>query len=123
MSNEYQSEIYNEEVEKFMKKLKKGTGKFKGKLPCKYFHCGKVGYFSNKCPYPKQEESDYERTFKENKKRKTKDKMNFYKNKNNFYFKDDNNSSNESEEEEESEHIFMGIKTQDNHTKNTFEIE
>ena len=84
MSNEYQSEIYNEEVEKFMKKLKKGTGKFKGKLPCKYFHCGKVGYFSNKCPYPKQEESDGEETYKEYTKRKIGNKKKVHKKNNTF---------------------------------------
>jgi hypothetical protein len=41
------------------------TGKFKGKLPLKCFNYGKVGHVSNKCPYPKQEERDGEKTYKE----------------------------------------------------------
>jgi hypothetical protein len=51
--NEDLSEISDEEVYKFMKKLKKGTGKYKGKSPLICFNCGKFGHFSNKCPYPK----------------------------------------------------------------------
>jgi len=47
-----------------MKKLKKGIGKYKGKIPLICLNCGKFGHFSNKCTYPKQEESDGERTFK-----------------------------------------------------------
>jgi hypothetical protein len=50
VSNEDQSEISDEEVENFMKKLKKGTGKFKGKLPLKCFNCGKVGHFPTNVP-------------------------------------------------------------------------
>ena len=43
-----------------MRKLKRGTGKFKGKLPFKCFNCGKVGHFSSKFPYAKGLESDEE---------------------------------------------------------------
>jgi hypothetical protein len=49
--------------------------------------------------------------------------MNVYKKKKTFYTKENNNSSEESEEEEKSEHLFMCIETQNNHTKNKFEIE
>jgi hypothetical protein len=55
VSNGDKSKIIDEEVANFMKKLKKGTSKFKGKLPLKCFNYGKVGHFSNKYPYPKQE--------------------------------------------------------------------
>jgi hypothetical protein len=95
-----------------MKKLKKGTGRYKGKFPLICFNCGKIGHFSSKCPYPKQEESDDEKTFKEHKKIQTKDKRKVYKKNNTFYTKENNNSSEQSEEEEESKHLFMGIETQ-----------
>jgi hypothetical protein len=41
-----------DEIEaKFVKRLKKGSGKYKGKLPFKCFNCGRIGYFANKCPH------------------------------------------------------------------------
>jgi hypothetical protein len=117
MSNEDQSEISAEQVTNFIKKLKKGIGKYNGKLPLKCFNYGRVGHFDSKCPYPKQEESDDEITFKEHKKGKTK-----RKNKKTFYTKEEISSSEESEDEE-LEHLFMGIETQDNPSKDTFEFE
>jgi hypothetical protein len=38
----------------FVRKLKKGSRKYKGKLPYKCFNCGKVGHFVTKCPYAKK---------------------------------------------------------------------
>jgi hypothetical protein len=35
--------------EKIVKRLKKGSGKYKGKLPFKCFNYGRIGHFSNKC--------------------------------------------------------------------------
>jgi hypothetical protein len=43
-----------------VRKLKKGSGKYKGKIPFKCFNCGKVGHFVAKCPYEKDESSDDE---------------------------------------------------------------
>jgi hypothetical protein len=40
--------------------LKKGYGKYKGKLPFKCFNCGKVGHFVDKCTYAKDESSEDE---------------------------------------------------------------
>ena len=33
---------------KFVKRLKKGSGKYKGKMP---FKCRKIGHFASKCPH------------------------------------------------------------------------
>jgi hypothetical protein len=81
--NENHSDISYEEEANFIRKLKKGFGKYKGKLPLKFFNCGKVGQFSSKCPYPKREDSDDEETHnhKEYKKVRTGNKKKFYKKK------------------------------------------
>ena len=77
--------------------MKRGTGKYEGKLPLKCFSCRKIGHFASKCPYAKNLDGEEDDSFKPYK------KYNNYKNKNrrkfakkkSLYTKRDNNSSSE----------------------------
>jgi hypothetical protein len=42
-----------------VRRLKKGSGKYQGKFPFKYFNYGKIGHFASKCPH-KQHDHNYE---------------------------------------------------------------
>ena len=45
--------------EKIVRRMKKGSGKYKGKIPFKCFKCGKRGHFSYKFPHKnKRQNSD-----------------------------------------------------------------
>jgi hypothetical protein len=105
--------ISDVEEANFIKKLHKGSGKYKGKLPFKCFNCGRIKHFSNKCPYPKQKDSDDEESYnqKDHKRDKDQYKKKFYKKKKNLYSKDDISSSNMSEDD--GELLFMGMKNHD----------
>ena len=46
---------YDEEEAKFVRRLKKDTSKYKGKLPFKHFNCGRVGQYASKFPFKKEE--------------------------------------------------------------------
>lgn len=57
-------EVAHEEVEEdldvvvvnFVRKLKRGSGKYKGKLPFKCFNCGKIVHFASKFSYGEKDE-------------------------------------------------------------------
>ena len=50
---------------KFARRLKKGSGKYQGKFPFKFFNYGKIGHFSSKCPHHKKDQkSDDEKKYK-----------------------------------------------------------
>lgn len=56
----------SEEVAKH-KNTKRGFRKYRGKLPLKYFNCGRVGHFAAKCPYTKDDqvnEEDFKKKYK-----------------------------------------------------------
>jgi hypothetical protein len=89
-----QEDSFDEEEANFIKKLQKGSGKYKGKLPFKCFDCGKVGHIASKCSYFKgtpEDEKDRRKLFK-----KTSYKKDYYKGNKNFITKDEDSSSNSS---------------------------
>ena len=60
-------ESNSEEEANLVRKLKRGTCKYKGKLPLKCFECCRIGHFSSKCPNAKNPNSDDENNCKKNK--------------------------------------------------------
>jgi hypothetical protein len=63
-----------DEIEaKFVRRLKKGSGRYQGKLPFKCFNYGKIGHFASKCPhkikdqtYDDEEKNKHKKVYKEN---------------------------------------------------------
>jgi len=41
----------DDEEAHFLRKIERGIGKYKGKLPLKWFNCGRVGHYAKKCPF------------------------------------------------------------------------
>ena len=44
-------DVSNEEEANFVRKIKRGCGKYKGELPFKCFECGRVRHFTSKYPF------------------------------------------------------------------------
>ena len=106
----------DEEEENIVKKLK---NIYKGKIPFKFFNCGKIGYFAHKFPYANtnvKEEFDFKKTNK----RKIEKKKQPYRQRKNLYTNEDNNSSYDSDSEED-EILFMGLETQTGEDTNSIE--
>jgi hypothetical protein len=98
----------------FVRRLRKGTDKYKGMLPLKFFNYGGVGHFSNKCPYKKKKGNEEDDS-------KNKEKIHKGRRKNFFFFKEslctkkDSSSSDEDEvNESDIEKVqFIEIKDSD----------
>jgi hypothetical protein len=59
--------------EKFVRRLKKGSGKYQGKFPFKCFNCGNIVHFASKCPHQKKDQNfDDEKKYKHKKYNKKK---------------------------------------------------
>jgi hypothetical protein len=54
-------------MDNFVRKLKKGTGKYKVMLPLKCFNCGGIGHFAYKYPHNNKYDDEEEASKKENK--------------------------------------------------------
>jgi hypothetical protein len=102
----------------FVRRLTKGSGKYKGKLPFKCFNFGKIGHFASKCPH-KRKDQTYDD--EENNKHKNVYKENNFKKKSLCVNNDDNPSDDENNDSSIEIKIndFMLIALEDLNTKDT----
>jgi hypothetical protein len=83
----------DEDMDKFVRKLKKGTDKYKDMLPLKCFNCGGIGHFSSKFPHKNKDSDEQESSKRENNYQKgntRRNKSKFFKKI--FYSKEDGSS-------------------------------
>jgi hypothetical protein len=96
-----------------VRRLKNGTGKYRGKLPLICFNCDGIGHFTRKCPHKKKKrnEEDDSNSKQIYKGKRTKNK--FFKK--SFSTKEDNTSSDEDEvsESDTKRVIFMVLEYSD----------
>ena len=95
----YKDNDLDEEIENFVGRFQKGSGRYKGKSALKCFNCGRMGHIVENCYYKKRSLN--------NKKR--------------LYSKDDDISSDESDEEDNDggEVLFITQEIQDDDHKNS----
>lgn len=82
------NEENDEEEEKFMRRLRRGYGKYKGKLPFKCINCGRIGHFASKFPYGTKDGTKKKENISKNKKNYPKRK-NFGKKKKILYINEE----------------------------------
>lgn len=59
------NDLYDEE-EKIVRRLKRGSIKYKGKLPLKFFNCRRIGHYATRCTF---NEDNYNRPSDDNKRK------------------------------------------------------
>ena len=103
--------------------MKKGTGKYKGKLPLKCFGCGRIWHFAAKFPYNKHSDGE-EESNRKSKEYKKKYKKSFQRNsykKQSLFIKDDSDSSETDESDVISDiRLFMAIENQNDYCRDAW---
>jgi hypothetical protein len=70
----------DEELKKFIRKLKRGTRKYKGMHPLKCFNCGGIGHFVSKFPHKiKESDEEYDPKKKERNQKSRRNKNKLFK--------------------------------------------